>query len=263
MLTEIGEAARLVGGGTDLVLHPPRGLTTLVDMSRLPLGYVEQRDGALVIGATVTLNEMLRHPLLSGFANGVLPLVLGQLGSPALRNAATIGGHLARRRLSDLAPVLLVLDAHVRCFDGADHAVPLADFYGSRWRERPIVLTELALPDASRELATGFVRFCRSAFDFAILNCAAAVAVEAGRITLARVAVGETPELARRVPEVEDRLLGGALDDGTVDFAARLARRVVATGPDHRASAAYRSQLVETGVRRSLLAAAGRPVVTP
>ncbi len=51
------------------------------------------------------------------------------MGSPLLRNAATIGGHLARRRYSDIVPVLLALDATVTVFDGTERTLPLAAFY--------------------------------------------------------------------------------------------------------------------------------------
>lgn len=263
LLVEHGAAARVVGGGVDLALRPPTGMTTLIDLSRLPLGYIEQRDGGFAIGAITTLGEMLRHPLLGDFAHGVLAVALEQLGSPALRNAATIGGHLARARLSDLVPVLLVLDAELRFFDGADQAMSLADFYDGQWHDRMIVVTEVVLPAAARHLATGFIRFSRTAFDYAILNCAVAIDVDDGHVTRARVAVGETPALAHRVAEVEEQLVGRVLDDETIEDAARLARQVVATDHDQRASAAYRSQLVHTGVRRCLRAAAGRPEVAP
>jgi CO/xanthine dehydrogenase FAD-binding subunit len=263
LLVQHEGTARLVGGGTDLALHPPAGVTTLVDLSRLPMAYVADRQGDVVIGATTTLTAMARHPLLAGFAGGVLPIALGQVGSPALRNLATIGGHLARGRLSDLVPVLLVLDAVLHVVDGRERTVPLAEFLASPRGDRPTVITEVVLPAKGRDAAGGFVRFSRAGYDFAMLNCAASLDLDGDRIVSARVAVGETPALAQRVVEVEEALVGRAIGDGCIAEASHLARHVVPTGDDQRASAGYRTQLVEVAVRRCLHVAAGRPEVAP
>ena len=266
LLADAGDAGRVVGGGTDLALNPPAGVTTLIDLARLPLAYIGHRDGRIAIGATTTLGAMAEDPTVAGLAGGLLGTVLGHVGSHALRNVATIGGHLARGHHSDLAPALLVLDADVRVFDGAEHVVPFADLYHRGWRSRPMVLTEVTLPFPEHTLASGFVRFSRTTFDYAILNCAVTLHVAADStevVEFARVAVGETPALARRVPEVEHFLTGRYLDPDTIDAAAALAQRHVVTGSDQRASAAYRHHLVGVGVRRALKIATGIPEVEP
>ena len=98
-----------------------------------------------------------------------------------------------------------------------------------------MVLTEVTLPFPEHTLASGFVRFSRTTFDYAILNCAVTLHVAADStevVEFARVAVGETPALARRVPEVEHFLTGRYLDPDTIDAAAALAQRHVVTGSD-------------------------------
>ncbi|MGD9700962.1 MAG: xanthine dehydrogenase family protein subunit M [Acidimicrobiia bacterium] len=263
LLQESGDAGRVVGGGTDLALHLPAGVTMLIDLTRLPLSHIEQRDGRVAVGATTTLATIARDPTLADLAGGLLASVLGQLGSQALRNIATLGGHLARGRLSDLVPALLVLDAEVVLFDGDEHIVPLAELYDAGWCNRPMVITEVRLAALERPPVTGFIRFSRTTFDFAILNCAVALHLAADGIESARVAVGETPALARRVTDVEQFLAGRRLDAGTITGAADLAREHVTTGDDQRASAEYRRHLVGIGVRRALRMAAGAPEVEP
>ena len=125
------------------------------------------------------------------------------------------------------------------------------------------MITEVVLPAAFRDAASGFVRFSRTGYDFAMLNCAASLDVDGARIVAARLAVGETPALAQRVAEVEDALIGHSIDDGCIAEAAHIARHVVVTGDDQRASAGYRTQLVEVAVRRCLHVAAGEPEVAP
>ena len=91
-------------------------------------GYIRQ-DRGFAIGATATLTDMLEHPGLAAHLDGVVAKMLGGVGSPLLRNAATIGGHLARGRYSDVVPVLLALDATITVFDGSEQIMPLAAYY--------------------------------------------------------------------------------------------------------------------------------------
>lgn len=263
LLQELGASARVVGGGTDLALHPPSGVQTLVDLSRLGLSYLHSDEGTVVVGAASTLAAMEHHPALAEYGGGVLIQVLTSVGSPALRNVATIGGHLARGRLSDLVPALLVLDAEVRLFDGDVATMTLDDFYRDGWHRRSIIVTELRLPASAARRATGFVKFSRGAFDFATLNVAAALDLTGDRVEDARLAVGETPWLAQRVPDVERALIGKSSTDETIGMAAALAREVIRTGTDMRATAEYRSRLIEVGVRRCLRATVGRPEIEP
>ncbi|WP_311275860.1 xanthine dehydrogenase family protein subunit M [Methylobacterium sp. WCS2018Hpa-22] len=97
----IGSAAnaRFIAGGTnlvDLMKYNVERPERLVDITRLPLEAIEQRDGGLGIGAlvtnaTVAYDERIksRYPLLS---SAILAGASGQL-----RNAATTGGNLLQR----------------------------------------------------------------------------------------------------------------------------------------------------------------------
>lgn len=257
LLHEAGGTARLLGGGTDLALHPPRGVSALIDLSALPLSYIERRDRGIAIGATTTLAAIERHADIAGLAGNLLGSVLADVGSQALRNVATVGGHLARGHLSDLVPALLVLDAELTVHDGSEHTVSLADFYDDGWYKRPIVICEVMLPATEQQPAAAFLRFSRTVFDYAILNCAVALQLTGSSVQSARVAVGETPALARRVGAVEQFLIGRELDHGTISEAAAVAQAHVETGSDQRASAGYRRHLVGVGVRRALHTAAG------
>ena len=99
-LREHGAGATYLGGGTNLVDLMKLGVETpdtLIDVSRLPLGGVEERpDGGLRIGAAVRNSELAghravreRYPLLSA------ALLSGASGQ--LRNLATVGGNLLQR----------------------------------------------------------------------------------------------------------------------------------------------------------------------
>lgn len=103
--------ARYIAGGTnlvDLMKYNVERPERLVDITRLPLDRIEERDGGLSLGALVTnaalaYDERItgRYPLLS---SAILAGASGQL-----RNAATTGGNLNQR---------------TRCYYFYDEAMP-------------------------------------------------------------------------------------------------------------------------------------------
>jgi xanthine dehydrogenase YagS FAD-binding subunit len=94
-----GAGAAFLAGGTNLVdlmkieaLNPDR----VVDVSRLDLGKIEVREGALHIGALASNTAVAEHREVRRAAP-VLSEALLSGASPQLRNAATVGGNLLQR----------------------------------------------------------------------------------------------------------------------------------------------------------------------
>ncbi|MEV8533688.1 xanthine dehydrogenase family protein subunit M [Streptomyces sp. NPDC051211] len=92
--------ARYLGGGTNLVDLMKLGVErpdTLVDLTRLPLGTVEETaDGGLRIGSGVRNSDLAAHPLVrSRYPVIAQALLAGASGQ--LRNTATTGGNLLQR----------------------------------------------------------------------------------------------------------------------------------------------------------------------
>lgn len=248
----LGSGALAVAGGTDVIRHTHAGVTTLVDLGSLPLRYIREEHG-FAVGANTTLAEMLEHRGLAAHLDGVIAGMLRGVGSPLLRSAATIGGHLARRRYSDIVPVLLALDAGVTIYEGSERTLPLDRFYSASAGRSGALITEVQIPPAGKDTAAAFLKFTRTAFDFALLNCAVLVRREDdGQVGHCRIVVGETPALGASVPAAEDALRGSPLDDAAIAAAAEAAVAAIAFGSDHRASADHRQALCRAAVRRCL-----------
>ncbi len=248
------EATRFLAGGVDLVLYAPPSVTTLVDLAGLGLGAIRPDGQDLVIGATATLSEALASDLVRAAAGGFLGDVLRRVASPLQRNVATVGGAAVRAHpWSDVVPALLVLDAELEAFDGNEVRVPLAGA-GALGRDVFPLVTAIRIPAAWLGARAAFEKFARSGFDVATLNCACAVRLEKGICREARVAVGGTPGLARRLPDAEAALCGGKLTADRIAAAADAAARTIDARDDRRASAAYRRRLAAVGVRRCLTA---------
>jgi xanthine dehydrogenase YagS FAD-binding subunit len=91
--------AAYLAGGTNLVDHMKLGVRRpklLVDVGRLPLGGIEERDGGIRIGAGVRNSELAAHPVIRE-RYPVLARALLAGASPQLRNLATTAGNLLQR----------------------------------------------------------------------------------------------------------------------------------------------------------------------
>ncbi len=255
--------ARLVGGGTDVILRLPPDVDTLIDLSDLGLDTIVEMDDGTYIGSMATLTAILEHPGLARLLDGYVASMMRQVGSPLLRNLATIGGHIARGRISDVIPVLLTLDARVGVYDGADHSLGLEEYLEAGAGRSGTIVTHVMIPHPAPGTAAEFLKFGRTAFDLALLNCACLATVSQGHVTTARVVIGETPHLGSRLASVERLLVGSDLGPAVIEDAAELARSAVAAGSDLRASAAYRRQLAFVATKRCLTAIASRAGTVP
>jgi len=121
---EHGVHARFAGGGTDLLLQARAGKHRPEVFIRLPqvAADVAEKNGFLVLPALATLADLAVHPLVQAHVPA-LAEAMTQIGSPQIRNVATLAGNLCNASpAADSAPALLVYDA----------AVVLASLRGSR-----------------------------------------------------------------------------------------------------------------------------------
>lgn len=93
-------AARVIGGGTDLLVSRMQGLVTAqsyIDAARIPTLRAIRSDPALHeirIGAAVTLGEL--HQFASEQGLGALARLIGLIANPQVRNMATVAGNLCQ-----------------------------------------------------------------------------------------------------------------------------------------------------------------------
>ncbi|HXT34138.1 MAG TPA: FAD binding domain-containing protein, partial [Chloroflexota bacterium] len=91
-----GDQARLVAGGTDLIVEAQRAVrptNTVIDLSKLTeLRYVIAEPGLIRIGGLATHNDVLASAACRA---GALPLVqaCAEVGAPQIRNRATVAGN--------------------------------------------------------------------------------------------------------------------------------------------------------------------------
>ena len=118
ILAERGPGARVLAGGTDLLIRLRDGsasATIVVDVKRIPemRPSIERVDGHLRIGATTAMTDLLADPQLRALFPA-LSDAAAVVGSVQIRNRATLAGNVCNASpAADTAPPLLVYGAVV------------------------------------------------------------------------------------------------------------------------------------------------------
>ena len=248
-----GTAARLIAGGTDVVVELQRGVKpteTLIDLSCVPdLKYVRLDGQFLALGALATHNDTLKDPLCWQYA---LPLVQAcqEVGAPQIRTRATVAGNLLTASpANDTIPPLLALDAEVvLASSGGERTVPLSQFYRGVRRtdlQAGEILREIRIPLVAGERRGLFLKLgLRRAQAISVVNVALMLTFVDGLVSDARVVPGCVTPIVARASHVESALLGQRLTPELCQQAARQIVQDCAPIGDVRASAAYRLQTI-------------------
>ncbi len=130
-LGEPGLRSRILAGGTDLVNQFRSGESScdrVVDVGHVPELRAIQVDGEVRIGAAVTHAEVAAHPGLQERAP-LLVQACRQIGSPQIRNIATVGGNVVNAAAcADTLPALVCMGASAVVVSGSgENLVPVAD----------------------------------------------------------------------------------------------------------------------------------------
>ncbi len=264
-LREANPGGRIVAGGTDLMVRVasrverPGVMLSLRGIAEL--SGVEAEGDGVRIGATTTIARIAGDPVLQE-RYPVLVEAAGCLGSPQIRNAATVGGNLCNASpCADTAPPLLVLDARARLLGpGGRREVPLRDFFqgpGETCLGDDEILEALLLPAPEHGARGAFLKKRRVRMDLALASVAVQLRVEGGVCKSARVAAGSVASVPLRLEAVEQQLEGAELTDGVLQRASDAARDAVSPITDLRSTEEYRRQIIGVYVKRAVLRATG------
>jgi carbon-monoxide dehydrogenase medium subunit len=258
------EGRTVVAGGTDLLVNPRYlvGVTEVVDLGDLPLDFVEVEPDLIRIGANATMARVAASPEVRALADGIVSRGAAVCGSPNIRNMATLVGNVASALpSSDTPPPLLVLGARVVLRSrSATRRLALEEFFlgPAVSARRPDELVEsVEIPRPRPGTRGGFYKVKRTADDIAIVNSAACLCVEEGRIAFARVVVGAVAPVPLRIAAAEQHLLGRQPSEEVLAEAGRLAAAAARPITDQRATAEHRRHLAGVCATRALRQAAG------
>jgi carbon-monoxide dehydrogenase medium subunit len=273
-LVEHGPSARLLAGGTDLVVRMRTGHTqpsVVIDLKRVAglTADISDVSGGIRIGARAVMTDVIAD----GRVREQFPALVeaaSVVGSVQIRNRATLTGNICNASpAADTAPALLAYGAAVNLTGPAGaRQVALTEFFTGPGRTVLTpgeIVTSVDLPRPASPAGGAFGRVTRRrGVDLATVNLVVVV-TSAGEARCAYGAVGPRPFL------VVDA--SGALASRTGDAVARrraIERLSAAAAPitDVRGSREYRQAMLTVMTERTWLRAierleaSGRPGVT-
>ena len=264
VLSSRGERARVVAGGTDLILELERGgrpkVDTLVDITRAGgLGGISlAEDGLVHLGAQVTHNDVAASALLQRVA---FPLVAAcwQVGSPQIRNRGTVGGNLITASpANDTIGPLMALGGKVLLQSvRGGRWVPLAEFYQGVRRTVMApdeVLVEIAFPAMDARQKGTFLKYAlRKAQAISVVNFSLVLTFGGDdEIVSASITLGSVAPTIVHASEAEAFLVGKALNDEVIREASQRVQLAARPISDLRGSADFRRYLVGVLAQRAL-----------
>jgi CO/xanthine dehydrogenase FAD-binding subunit len=183
-----------------------------------------------------------------------------QVGSLQIQNVATICGNLCNASpTADGVPNFLALDALVELQSvRRARLLPVPDFViGDHQTARAVdeLVTALIIPENDYRSRSTFLKLgARKYLVISIVMVGAVLELDIDlRITTARLAIGGCGPVAKRLPRLEEHLLGQEL---TTDLADLVSDRDLVPSyaiDDFRGSAAYRRDAALTLLRRTLI----------
>ena len=257
--------AQVVAGGTDVVSklrHRDLKTEALVDITRLAeIDAIGQDGDMITMGAGVTHAQTASSPLIREKA-AILAKGAESLGSPQIRNIATVAGNLVSGHpAADMSIPLLALDASVIIASKAgQRVVPLTEFFMDKGQTavdcRKEVLIQIKFPVMQPNQGCSHLRLSkRQSLTIAILVAAAVVKVDPQKkmIQEAAIALGPVAPTPFRAVETEALLAGAPVSEETIERAAKSA--AAESKPIDNAvwgSAEYKREMVKVFVKRGL-----------
>ncbi len=260
LLAEHGESARLLAGGTDLLVQMKMERVkpaVVIGLRRVPeLQGIRRAADRLVLGALTTIRELSRDPGIRA-RYPALAEACASFSTTQVQVMGTVGGNLSNGSpASDSAPALIALGATVVLAgpEGETRLPVEAYFRGpGRTARRPDqVLVSVELPLPAPCSGSAFAKIGRVAADIAKANAAVSMTLDGDHVIDCRIALGSVAPMPVRALAAEALLRGHVLTPELIDLAATRAAEEIAPIDDVRSTAHYRRRVAAALVRDAL-----------
>ena len=266
-LNEYQGKARIIAGGTDLILEMERGvrkgIEVLIDVTRVDgLDRITLDEQQVIhLGPMVTHNQCVDSKLIR---ENAFPLAQAcwQVGSPQIRNRGTIAGNvITASPANDSISPLMALGAKVTLrSQKGERGVALEDFYvGVRKTvmQPDELLVDIAFPALRANQKGIYSKYAlRRAQAISVVNSTIILSFDKDTVTHASITMGAVAPTIVHAKEAEAFLAGKKLSTQTIETAADLISKASTPITDIRSSAQYRQEIVKVISRRGLTALA-------
>ena len=270
LLAARGERAKVLTGGTDLIVQLREGLREadlVVDIKKIPeLAEIAwTAGGGLRLGAAVPCYRVYGDERIAA-AYPALVDSARIIGGWQIQSRASIGGNLCNSSpAADSIPSLIACGAvcHVAGPQGR-RKVPVAEFCTAPGRNvlaRGEILTTLELPPTPKHASSAYLRFIpRNEMDIAVVGAASWVRLSAKGDTIdeARVALAAVAPTPLELKDAADWLAGKPATEETFAKAGEMATAAARPISDKRGTVEYRKHLAGVLAKRTLAIAVER-----
>jgi carbon-monoxide dehydrogenase medium subunit len=270
LLAARGEKARILAGGTDILVQLREGLRDadfVLDIKKIPelMELAFSQDRGLMLGAAVPCYKIYENAQVSA-AYPALADAARIIGGWQIQSRASVGGNLCNSSpAADTIPALIALGAtcHIAGPQG-NRTLPVEQFCTAPGRNalaRGEFLVKLAFPPPAKNVGSHYLRFIpRNEMDIAVVGCGAWLELDAAGKTVqsARIGLGAVAPTPLYAEEASKWLAGKAATEESFVQAGELARKIARPISDMRGPAEYRVHLVGVLVKRALAKAAER-----
>lgn len=268
MLTDAGDQARVLAGGTDLLVQLRAGMVhpgLVVDIKNIPevTAISEESDGFRV-GAAVTGAELGEHAAMCKAWPGVVEAT-ELIGSTQIQGRATMGGNLCNGSpAADSVPALIAAGAVASIIGpNGQRDVPVEDIIvgpGKTSLGKGEFVVSFKFPERSGHCGDAYLRFIpRTEMDIAVVGAGVNITLgDDGVCQAARVGLGAVAATPLLVADAADALIGSTLDDAALGKLAAAASAACKPIDDKRGTIEFRTKVAGVLARRAALIALDR-----
>jgi carbon-monoxide dehydrogenase medium subunit len=255
LLVKYGENARILNGGTDVVIQlneghsKPEAVVDIKGIKELHELKFDENEG-LFVGACVPLNKMGEDDVVYNKFR-FLAEAAHSVGSRPIRNRATCAGNICNASpLADTATPLLALDATVLVYGPeGEKEISIHDFF--TWVRQTClkegeIVTGIKVP--AKEVKGLFQKISRRK-EVDLSTVCSTIVRDGEEFRLAFGSIAPTP---LRLRKTEEFLKGKEITADVVKEAQELAVSEISPIGDARGSREYRIEMVKVLVKRAL-----------
>ena len=268
LLAERGDGARVLAGGTDLLVHlraaaltpdlvvDGKGIAELNELSYSP-------DCGLTMGAAVPCYRVYQDEEISAAYPGLIDAA-SLIGGTQIQGRASFGGNLCNAVPSaDSIPAMIAHNGTCRIAGpNGTREVAVEDFCTAPRRnvlEANELLVSIRFPAPQAGFGGRYLRFIpRNEMDIAVAGAGVSVQLDNGTVSSARVALAAVAPTPLLVDEAAAALEGNEPSAENIQAAAEAAREAAKPITDMRGTIEFRKHLCEVLTRRALTTAVER-----
>ncbi len=263
-LAQHGDEAKILAGGQSLLpvlrmrLNAPE---VVIDIGKIgALREIRDEGDTISIGSMATYQQILGDAGVRSSLS-LLHQAITEVADPQIRHRGTLGGALVHADpAGDCGAPTLALEADlVIQGPGGERTVAATEFFEDLFTTavgEDEILTAVRFRKHDG-WGTHYEKFVRVAHQWPIVSVAAAVKVDGGTISEARIGLVNMGSTALRATATEQALVGQPATEDGVRAACDLAAEGTNPPSDLNGDSAYRAHLATVLTRRAVLKAAG------